>query len=151
MKKWNITPAMILAHMDVIKTCHRAIADTSENRKIFEDYICSICSRVNCTGKGRCKATDKTFAQLNLLTALVSFRDEGSIELGIEGFDRIMTIGEALVPFNPILADYFLDEEKQILHAFICLAKDDDKKTLNLGTMVIPKDYNVKVHKLKRC
>jgi len=147
MKKIDTSPARIMAHIDVIQTCHFPIADNKENRKIFEYHICSVCAKIQCTGRGRCKATDKTFAQLNLLTPLVSYRDEGSRELGIEGFDRVMTIGEAIRPFNPILADYFDEEDVQTMHAIICLAKNKDA---SLGKLIIPREYNVKVNKLLR-
>lgn len=143
----DTSPAKIQAHLDVIRTCHFPIADNSENRKIFENYICSICEKISCTGKGRCKATDRTFAQLNLLTSLVIYRDEGSIELGIDGFDRVVTIGKALRPFNPILADYFAEDDIQELHALICLAKSKNENII-LGKLVIPKEYNVKVDKI---
>jgi len=135
----KITPGMILAHLDVIKALHFAIADNPENRKKFEDYMCQICSRVWCSG--RCKATSRTMAQINLLTGFVTFRDEGSPELGIEGFDRVVTIGHAIRPFNDALADYFEEDGKQELHALICLAK---KEGTSLGTLVVPKSYNIK-------
>ena len=121
-RKIGTSPARIMAHIDVIQTCHFPIADNNDNRKIFEGHICTVCAKIYCTGKGRCRATDKTFAQLNLLTPLVSYRDEGSPELGIEGFDRIMTIGEAIRPFNPILADYFDEEDVQTMHVVICIS-----------------------------
>lgn len=146
-EKIDTSPARIMAHIDVIQTCHFPIADNKENRKIFEGHICTVCTKIQCTGRGRCKATDKTFAQLNLLTPLVSYRDEGSRELGIEGFDRVMTIGEAIRPFNPILADYFDEEDVQTMHAIICLAKNKDA---SLGKLIIPREYNVKVNKLLR-
>lgn len=146
-EKIDTSPARIMAHIDVIQTCHFPIADNKENRKIFEDHACSACAKIQCTGKGRCRATDKTFAQLNLLTPLVSYRDEGSPELGIEGFDRVMTIGEAIRPFNPILADYFDEEDIQVMHAIICIGKDKDA---SLGKLIIPHEYNVKVNKLLR-
>lgn len=146
-RKIDISPARIIAHIDIIQTCHFPIADNKDNRKIFEEHVCSVCAKIYCTGKGRCKATDKTFVQLNLLTSLVSYRDEGSAELGIEGFDRVMTIGEAIRPFNPILADYFDEEDVQTMHAVICISKDKD---VSLGKLVIPRDYNVKVNKLLR-
>lgn len=144
-RKIDTSPAKIMAHIDVIQTCHFPIADNKENRKIFQEHICSVCAKIQCTGKGRCRATDKTFAQLNLLTPLVSYRDEGSRELGIEGFDRVMTIGEALRPFNPILADYFDEDDIQMMHAIICISKD---KNESLGKLIIPREYNVKVNKL---
>lgn len=141
-----ITPAMIQAHADVINTCHFPIADNSENRKKFEEYICQICSRIQCVGIGRCKATPKTVAQINLLTGLVTFRDEGSPELGIDSFDRVVTIGHAIRPFNHLLAEYFDEEGVQELHVLICLSiKEGD---MNLGKLVIPKDYNIKVNKV---
>lgn len=146
-EKIDTSPARIMAHIDVIRTCHFPIADNKENRKIFEEHICTVCAKIYCTGRGRCRATDKTFAQLNLLTPLVSYRDEGSVELGIEGFDRVMTIGEALRPFNTILADYFDEEGVQIMHAVICISKDKDA---SLGKLIIPREYNVKVSKLLR-
>lgn len=98
----NITLGMIESHIDVVTALHFPIADNKENRKKFEEYLCQTCSRIQCTGKGRCRATSMTMAQINLLTGLVKFRDEGSPELGIEGFDRVVTIGHALRPFNPI-------------------------------------------------
>jgi hypothetical protein len=147
MKKIDTSPAKIMAHIDIIQTCHFPIADNKENRKIFEEHICNVCAKIQCTGKGRCRATDKTFAQLNLLTPLVSYRDEGSPELGIEGFDRAMTIGDAIRPFNHILADYFDEEDVQTMHAIICISKDKDA---SLGKLIIPREYNVKVNKLLR-
>lgn len=146
--KIDTSIARILAHIDIIQTCHLPIADTPENRKIFEAHICDVCAKINCTGVGRCRATAMTFAQLNLLTALVSFRDEGSPELGIDGFDRVVTIGEGLRPFNPVLADYFDEEDNQFLHALICIAKDKSEGEITLGKLAIPKKYNVKVNKL---
>lgn len=146
-KKIDTSPAKIMAHIDIIQTCHFPIADNKENRKIFEEYVCTICAKISCTGRGRCRATDKTFVQLNLLTPLVSYRDEGSRELGIEGFDRVMTIGDAIRPFNPILADYFDEEDIQTMHAIICISKDKDA---SLGKLIIPREYNVKVNKLLR-
>ncbi len=140
--------AKIHAHMDIIRTCHFPIADIEENRKIFEDHACLVCAKIKCTGKGRCKATSLTFAQLNLLTPIVSYRDEGSVELGIIGFDRVMTIGHALRPFNPLLADYFDEKDVQILHCLVCLAKNKDD--LNIGRLVIPKEYNVRVEKIEK-
>lgn len=147
MMKIDTSPAKIMAHIDIIQTCHFPIADNKENRKIFEDHACAVCAKIQCTGRGRCRATDKTFAQLNLLTPLVSYRDEGSRELGIEGFDRAMTIGEAIRPFNPILADYFDEDDIQMMHAIICISKDKDA---SLGKLIIPREYNVKVNKLLR-
>lgn len=144
-KEINIDYAKIMAHIDIIQTCHYPIADNKDNRKIFDNYICTICAGISCTGKRRCRAIDKTFAQLNLLTPLVLYRDEGSPELGIEGFDRIMTIGQAIRPFNPILADYFDEDGVQIMHTIICLTKDKD---ISLGKLIIPQEYNVKVSKL---
>ncbi len=143
----DTSQARILSHIDIIKTCHFAIADTPENRKIFENYICTICAKIKCTGTGRCKATAMTIAQINLLTPIVSFRDEGSAELGIEGFDRVMTIGDAIRPFNLLLSDYFKEGDNQIFHAIVCMAKRKDSD-INLGNIVIPKDYNVKVEKI---
>ena len=137
----------ILAHMDIIGSLHHAIPDTSENRKKLEGYICSTCCEIACTGKGRCRAIDITFVQLNLLTALVTIRDEGSPELGIEGFNRVIPIGEALTPFNIALADYLKEEDNQILHAMICFAKSKNPD-ITLGKLVIPKGYNIKVNKL---
>jgi len=144
--KINISNAKILSHADIIKTCHFAIADTSENRKILENHICSICAKIKCTGVGRCRATATTIAQINLLTPLVSFRDEGSPELGIESFDRVITIGDALRPFNALLSDYLNEEENLTLHALVCLADKDSN--IGFGRLVIPKDYNVKVDKI---
>lgn len=141
----KVTPAIIQAHIDVIGCLHYPIADSPENRKKFEEYICSVCSKIRCTGRGRCKATATTMAQINLLTGLVTFRDEGSPELGIEGFDRIVTIGDALAPFNPVLSDYLKEESRQELHVLICLAK---KEGTSLGTLIIPKDYNIKTEKV---
>lgn len=142
----KITPAIIQAHLDVIMSCHFPIADTPENRKRLEAHICSVCCEMQCTGKGRCRATATTMAQINLLTGFVIIKDEGSPELGIEGFDRIVTIGEAIRPFNPILADYFIEEKKEELHVWICLAKR--KTGATLGKLIIPKDYNIKAEKL---
>lgn len=94
---------------------------------------------------GRCRATNLTMAQINLLTGLVTIRDEGSMELGIGGYDRIVTIGEALEPFNPTLADYFKEEGVEMLHTMLCLAKS---KGTSLGKLNIPEEYNVKTDKL---
>ena len=49
--KIDTSPAKIHAHIDVIQTCHFPIADTPENRKIFENHICSVCAKIRCTGK----------------------------------------------------------------------------------------------------
>lgn len=146
--KIDTSVARIQAHIDIIQTCHFPIADTQENRKIFEDHICAVCAKIRCTGIGRCKATSLTFAQLNLLTALVSFHDPGSPELGIEGFSRVVTIGEGLRPFNLVLADYFDERDVQILHAMICIAKSKTEEKISLGKLTIPKEYKVKVNKL---
>lgn len=143
--KIQITSAVIQSHIDVITALHHAIADTPENRKKFEDYICGICCKRGCTGRGRCKATSLTMAQINLLTGLVTIRDEGSMELGIGGYDRIITIGEALEPFNPALADYFKEDGVGELHTALCLAKS---KSISLGKLNIPVEYNVKTDKL---
>lgn len=143
--KEKITPGIIQAHIDVIMALHFPIADNSENRKKFEEYMCQTCSRIQCVGIGRCKATSKTMAQINLLTGLVAFRDEGAPELGIEGFDRVVTIGHAIRPFNPMLADYFEEDGKQELHVLICLAK---KEGTSLGTLIIPAGYNIKTEKV---
>lgn len=145
--KEKITPGIIRAHLDMIMALHFPIADNSENRKKFEEYMCQVCSRIRCVGIGRCRATAMTMAQINLLTGLVTFRDEGSPELGIEGFDRVVTIGEALKPFNPILAEYFEEEDNQTLHVIICMAKSENPD-ISLGKLAIPKEYNVKVNKL---
>ncbi len=146
-KTIDTSPGRIMAHMDVIKTLHFPIPDTPENRKMLEAYICTICAKIQCTGIGRCRVTAMTMAQINLLTAVVTIRDEGSRELGIEGFDRVITIGEALRPFNPMLADYFGDDDIQELHAIICLAKSKNPN-ISLGTLKIPKEYNIKTNKL---
>lgn len=143
--KIQITSAVIQAHIDVITALHFAIADTPENRKKFEDHICGICCKRGCTGRGRCKATSLTMAQINLLTGLVTIRDEGSMELGIGGYDRIITIGEALEPFNSALADYFKEDGVGELHIVLCLAKS---KGVSLGKLNIPVGYNVKTDKL---
>lgn len=147
----EMTPAKIQTHIDVISCLHFPIADNSENRKKFEEYLCSICSEIGCTGKRRCRATSMTMAQLNLLTGIVSFRDEGSIELGIGEFDRIVTIGKAIRPFNPALADYFDENggENEKLHIIICMAKSKDP-SISLGKLIIPKEYNIKTEKLYR-
>ena len=42
MEKIDISPARIMAHIDIIQTCHFPIADNKENRKKFEEYICDI-------------------------------------------------------------------------------------------------------------
>lgn len=144
--KEKITPGMIESHIDIITVLHFPIADNPENRKKFEEYLCQTCSRIQCTGTGRCRATSTTMAQINLLTGLVKFRDEGSRELGIEGFDRIVTIGQALRPFNPMLADYFEEDGKQELHIAICFAKKE--RGSSLGKLTIPKDYNIKIEKV---
>jgi len=144
--KEKITPGIVQAHIDVIKSLHFPIADNSENRKKFEEYMCSACAKIQCTGIGRCRATAKTIAQINLLTGLVTFRDEGSPELGIEGFDRVVTIGHGIRPFNPMLADYFEEDGVQELHILICITKKEGKTSL--GTLVIPKDYNIKTEKV---
>lgn len=143
--KMEITPAIVQSHIDVIAALHCAIADTHENRKKFEDHVCRVCCKIGCTGRGRCKATSLTMAQINLLTGLVTIRDEGSMELGIGGYDRVVTIGEALEPFNPVLADYFKEEGIEILHTMLCLAKSKD---VSLGKLNIPAGYNVKIDKL---
>lgn len=145
--KIDTSPAKILSHIDIIQTCHFPIADTPENRIKFEEYICEVCDKISCTGRRRCRATATTMAQINLLTAIVSFKDEGSVELGIDGFDRVITIGKALRPFNPILADYFEDGDNQFLHAIICAAKNKSPD-ISLGKILIPKDYHVKINKL---
>jgi hypothetical protein len=67
------------------------------------------------------------------------------MELGIGGYDRIITIGEALEPFNPALAEYFKGEGVEILHTKLCLAKS---KGVSLGKLNIPAGYNVKTDKL---
>ncbi len=144
-KKIEITPAIIRSHIDIITSLHYAIADTPENRKRLEDHICRVCCKIGCTGIGRCKATDMTMVQINLLTGLVTIRDEGSMELGIGGYDRVVTIGEALEPFNPVLSDYFKEEGKEALHAMLCIAKD---KNVSLGKLNIPKEYNIKTDRL---
>lgn len=144
--KEKITPGTILAHIDVITALHFPIADNKENRKKLEEYLCQTCGRIQCAGIGRCRATSMTMAQINLLTGLVKIRDEGSRELGIEGFDRVVTIGHAIRPFNPMLADYFEEDGKQELHILICLAKKENGSIL--GTLVIPKDYNIKAEKV---
>lgn len=141
----EITPAVVQSHIDVIKALHYAIADTPENRKKLEDHVCGVCCKIGCTGRGRCRATSLTMAQINLLTGLVTIRDEGSMELGIGGYDRVITIGEALEPFNHVLADYFKEDGKEKLHTMICLAKS---KGVSLGKLNIPIGYNVKVDKL---
>jgi len=146
LNKENITPGIIESHIDVIRALHFPIADNTENRKRFEEYLCQVCSRIRCTGRGRCRATATTMAQINLLTGLVTFRDEGSPELGIEGFDRVVTIGNAIRPFNPVLADYFEEDGVQELHTLICIAKKESGTSL--GTLVIPKDYNIKTKKI---
>jgi hypothetical protein len=143
--KTEITPVIIQSHIDVITSLHYAIADNPENRKKLEDYVCNVCCKIGCTGRGRCKTTSLTMAQINLLTGLVTIRDEGSMELGIGGYDRVITIGEALKPFNPILADYFKEEGKEMLHTILCLAKS---KGTSLGKLNIPTEYNVKTDKL---
>lgn len=74
------------------------------------------------------------------------FRDDGSRELGIEGFDRVVSIGKAIRPFNPVLADYFDEDGKEELHIKICLAKKESGGSL--CTLTIPKDYNVKTEKV---
>ena len=143
--KTEITPAIVQSHIDVITALHYAVADNPENRKKLEDHICKVCCKIGCTGRGRCKATSLTMAQINLLTGLVTIRDEGSMELGIGGYDRVITIGEALEPFNPVLADYFKEEGKEMLHTMLCLAKS---KGTSLGKLNIPEGYNVKTDKL---
>ena len=144
-RKIEITSAIVQSHIDIITCLHYAIADTPENRKKFEDHICKVCCKIGCTGKGRCRATDLTMAQLNLLTALVVIRDEGSMELGIGGYDRIITIGEALEPFNQALSDYFKEEDNEALHACLCISKDKD---ISLGKLKIPAWYNVRTDRL---
>jgi hypothetical protein len=148
--KIEITPAIIQSHIDVITCLHYAIADTPENRKRLEDHVCKICCKKWCTGKGRCKATDLTMAQINLLTGLVIIRDEGSMELGIGEYDRVITIGVALEPFNPELAAYFKEEDKEALHIMLCLAKNKDTKLgkLDLPKLKIPDDYNIRTDRL---
>ncbi len=143
--KIEITPAIVQSHIDVITALHCAIADTPENRKKLEDHICRVCCKIGCTGKGRCKATSLTIAQINLLTGLVTIRDEGSMELGIGGYDRVMTIGDALEPFNKMLAAYFKEDGKEELHTMICLAKS---KNISLGKLNIPVEYNVRTDRL---
>lgn len=44
----TITMAMILSHIDVINCLHYPIADNPENRKKFDEYICSICCKISC-------------------------------------------------------------------------------------------------------
>lgn len=144
-KRIELTPAAVQSHIDIITSLHCAIADTSENRKRLESHICKVCCKIGCTGRGRCRATDVTMAQINLLTGLVVIRDEGSMELGIGEYDRIITIGEALEPFNPALADYFKEDGVQALHTTICIAKN---KNVSLGKLNIPAEYNVKVDRL---
>lgn len=144
-KRIELTPAKIQSHIDIITSLHYAIADTHENRKKLENHICKVCCKIGCTGRGRCRATDVTMAQINLLTGLVVIRDEGSMELGIGGYDRVITIGEAVEPFNPVLADYFKEDGIGALHAVICLAKN---KNISLGKLKIPAEYNVKVDRL---
>ena len=141
----QITSAIIQSHIDVITALHYAIADSPENRKKLEDYVCSVCCKIGCTGRGRCKATSLTMAQINLLTGLVTIRDEGSMELGIGDYDRVVTIGEALEPFNPALADYFKEEGVGELHVTLCLARNNGT---SLGRLNIPAIYNVKTDKL---
>ncbi len=143
----EITPAIVQSHIDIINCLHHAIADTPENRKKLEEHICNVCCKIWCTGRGGCKATDLTMAQINLLTGLVTIRDEGSMELGIGSYDRVITIGEALEPFNPMLAEYFREEKREELHTVICIAKAKDKD-FNLGNLYIPTEYNVKTKKL---
>jgi len=143
--KMEITPAVVQSHIDIITALHHAIADTPENRKRLEDHICDVCCKIGCTGRGRCKASSLTMAQINLLTGLVTIRDEGSAELGIGDYDRVITIGEALEPFNPILAEYFKEEGIETLHTTLCLAKG---KNVSLGKLNIPAGYNVKIDKL---
>lgn len=144
--KNKITSGKIQAHADVVTALHFPIADNPQNRKKFEEYLCQTCSMIQCTGTGRCRATSTTMAQINLLTGLVTFRDEGSRELGIEGFDRVVTIGHALRPFNPMLADYFEEDGNQELHVLICLANKESGTVL--GKLIIPKDYNIKTEKV---
>ena len=146
-RKTVITYAMILSHIDIIGALHFAIPDTPENRKKLENHVCRVCCKIGCTGEGRCRATDLTMAQINLLTGLVVIRDEGSMELGIGGYDRLITIGEALEPFNPVLSDYFKEEGKEALHATICIAKSRGEN-ICLGTLKIPEEYNVKTNRL---
>lgn len=142
----EMTPAVIQSHIDIIAALHYAIADTPENRKKLENHVCTVCCKKLCTGRGRCRATSLTMAQINLLTGLVTIRDEGSMELGIGEYDRIITIGEALEPFNPVLADYFKeDKDREILHTMLCLAKS---RGVSLGKLKIPAEYNVKTDKL---
>lgn len=144
-KKIEMTPATVQSHIDIITSLHCAIADTPENRKKLENHICKVCCKIGCTGRGRCRATDVTMAQINLLTGLVVIRDEGSMELGIGEYDRVITIGEALEPFNIALADYFKEDGVGVLHTAICLAKN---KNVSLGKLNIPAEYNVKVDRL---
>lgn len=143
----KITPGIVQSHIDVICALHVPVADNPENRKKFEEYLCTACSKIQCTGVGRCRATSTTMAQINLLTGLVTFRDEGSRELGIEGFDRVVTIRHALRPFNPALADYFEEDGMQELHVLICLSKSKNPN-ISLGTLVVPKEYNIKTEKI---
>jgi len=144
-KRIELTPATVLSHIDIITSLHYAIADTSENRKKLENHICRVCCKIWCTGRGRCKATDITMAQINLLTGLVVLRDEGSMELGIGGYDRVITIGEALEPFNSVLADYFKEDGIEALHTTICIAKS---KNISLGKLKIPIEYNIRTDRL---
>jgi hypothetical protein len=141
----EITQAVIRSHIDVVTALHYAISDSPENRKKLENHICNVCCKVGCTGRGRCRATSLTMAQINLLTGLVTIRDEGSMELGIGSYDRVITIGEALEPFNPALSDYFKEEDKETLHTMLCLAKS---KGVSLGKLNIPAGYNVRTDKL---
>jgi hypothetical protein len=83
----------------------------------------------------RCKASSLTIAQINLLAGLVTIRDEGSMELGIGDYDRVVIIGEASEPFNAALADYFKEEDVGELHVTLCLAKINGT---SLGRLNIP-------------
>ena len=146
-RKKDITYAMILSHIDIIGALHFAIPDTPENRKKLEKHICNVCCKIGCTGEGRCRATDLTMAQINLLTGLLVIRDEGSMELGIGGYDRIITIGEALVGLNAVLSVYFIEEGTEWLDGTNCLARGRCKG-VSLGMLGIPREYNVKTNRL---
>lgn len=124
----NMDKALILAHMDVINTCHFILQDSPELRKFIENYACSVCfEKDTCKIKGRCKATDNTINQLNTLTTLVTLHDNGAPEFGLLEKDRIFTLDLMLKPINPVLADYLSEGENLKIHLAICLANMKDR------------------------
>ncbi len=115
----------VMAHIDIINALHQPIVDNKKNRVALINHVCMVCAdRRKCVRRQiRCRATDITMIQINILTPIVSIEDPGEADLDIPPFSRLLTIGEVITPFNWALSEYLKEERAATIHLALSMMR----------------------------